>query len=251
MLIARFPGTEYSHRAQVELRSSQVIKTRKEESAEAFKEAEKIYFFDNDPKAAVQAYYNVYKKFPDLALGPKSLYAAAWITDNDLQKKKVAKSLYEKICDRYPQSEYCTGQAKPRIKVVLDTLEALRKANKGGEGAIFGQKAVDSAKQGPSAIRGAADSTASGRKAVGDSAKPGVGRGTARDSVSGPGKSPVLVDTLHPAMPGAQPPPTPAQPPPDMHGRPTMPPVTPSVPVRTGDTAASVKKDIPADTSRR
>lgn len=204
LLIARFPGTDYSRRAQEELRVSAITKTRKEQSAEAFREAEKIYFFDNDPKAAVQAYYNVYKKYPDLAIGPKSLYAAAWITDNELQKKKIAKSLYEKICERYPQSGYCKNEAQPRIKVVLDTLEALRKANRDGGASILDPKPADSAKQ------------AAGGQGVSDSAKSVAGSIPKLDSTSGTGKT-VLppVDSIHKAVgdstnSGARPTPAPA-----------------------------------------
>lgn len=167
LLVARFPGTDYSRRAQEELRVTAITKTRKEQSEDAFKDAEKIYFFDNDAKAAVQAYYGVYKKYPDLDAGPKSLYAAAWITDNELQKKKIAKSLYEKICERYPQSGYCKNEAQPRIKVVLDTLEALRRANKGGAASLLEPKsAVDSVKQG---VQGTTDSTSADRQHVSDS----------------------------------------------------------------------------------
>jgi TolA-binding protein len=169
LVIARFPGTAYSRRAQEELRLSTVAKTRKEESIEAFRDAEKIYFFDNDPKAAVQAYYNVYKKYPDMDIGPKSLYAAAWITDNELQKKKIAKSLYEKICERYPESGYCKNEAKPRIKVVLDTLEALRRENKDGGASLFEPKKPDSTLPRTDSLSGGvvrADSTRSMRDTV-------------------------------------------------------------------------------------
>jgi len=205
LLIARFPGTDYSRRAQEELRVSAITKTRKEQSEEAFREAEKIYFFDNDPKAAVQAYYNVYKKYPDLAIGPKSLYAAAWITDNELQKKKIAKSLYEKICERYPQSGYCKNEAQPRIKVVLDTLEALRKANKDGGASILDPKPADSAKQ------------AAGRQGASDSAKSVAAPIPKLDSASGTGKKivPPPVDSMHKSAvdstnTGARPTPAPA-----------------------------------------
>jgi TolA-binding protein len=130
LVVARYPGTDYACKAQTEMRSAVIAKTRKQQSDEAFREAEKMYLGENDPKAAVQAYFEVYKKYSDCDVAPKSLYAAAWITDNDLQKKKTAKTLYEKICERYPHSVYCEGEAQPRIKVVLDTLEALRQQSK-------------------------------------------------------------------------------------------------------------------------
>jgi outer membrane protein assembly factor BamD (BamD/ComL family) len=199
LLIARFPGTDYSRRAQEEMRLPSVTRTRKDLAAEAFKDAEKVYFFDNDTKAAVKAYYNVYKKYPDLDVGPKSLYAAAWITDNELQKKKIAKSLYEKICERYPQSGYCKNEAQPRIKVVLDTLEALRRQNKDSDAVFPAPKTADSVKQ--ASIRpGVADSTATGSR-IADSAKSIAGPQPKLDSVSVHGRMVALpVDTAHKFM---------------------------------------------------
>ena len=198
LLIARFPGTDYSRRAQEEMRLPSVTRTRKDLAAEAFRDAEKVYFFDNDTKAAVKAYYNVYKKYPDLDVGPKSLYAAAWITDNELQKKKIAKSLYEKICERYPKSGYCKNEAQPRIKVVLDTLEALRRQNRDSE-AVFPDptKTADSVKR--ASIRpGVADSTATGRLGISDSAKPVGGPLPKSDSASVHGRMVVpTADTAH------------------------------------------------------
>ena len=126
-LVKRFPESEYVRRAQKEMRSPSMVRTRKELADSAFREAEITYWEGTDTKTAVQSFFAVYKEFPDLDIAAKSLFAAAWIADNDLQKKKVVKSLYEKICERYPQSVYCVKEAQPRLKVVLDTLEALRR----------------------------------------------------------------------------------------------------------------------------
>jgi len=128
LVIERFPGSDYVAAARREMNPAPEVATRREQAAAAFRSAEKLYLADDDAKAAVQAYYNVYRQYADLEIAEKSLFAAAWITDNDLLKKKVAKSLYQKICERYPKSVYCTGEAQPRLKTVVDTLEALRKA---------------------------------------------------------------------------------------------------------------------------
>ena len=139
LLIERFPGSDFIARVREESKSLTAMKTRRELAAEAFRTAEKGYLAGSNNKSAVQAFYNVYREYTDLEIAPKSLFVAAWLTDNELQKKKVAKSLYEKICDRYPGSIYCTKEAKPRLKAVLDTLEALRRERKkaiGSEGFI-------------------------------------------------------------------------------------------------------------------
>ena len=80
--------------------------------------------------AAIKAYYDIYRQYPDLDIAPKSLYVAAWLSDNVLQKNQTAKTLYEKVCEKYPQSIYCTREAQPKIKIVQDTLEALQAARK-------------------------------------------------------------------------------------------------------------------------
>jgi tetratricopeptide (TPR) repeat protein len=130
LLAARFPESDYSRRAQEEMKIVPVTATRQERAAEAFRSAEKKYLFESDTKNAVQAFYNVYREYPDLDIAAKSLFTAAWFTDNELEKKKVAKSLYEKICDRYPASIYCTKEAQPRLKAVRDTLEVLHRERK-------------------------------------------------------------------------------------------------------------------------
>jgi tetratricopeptide (TPR) repeat protein len=134
LLITEFPGSDYVRQARRDLFAAAGVKTRKESAEESFHTAEKTWVEGNDVKTAVNRYYDIYRNFGDLDIAPKSLFVAAWLTDNELQKKKTAKKLYEKICDRYPQSLYCTDEAKPRLKTVLDTLEALRKLRKAKTG---------------------------------------------------------------------------------------------------------------------
>ncbi|MBN1128148.1 MAG: hypothetical protein JXA71_04145, partial [Chitinispirillaceae bacterium] len=133
-LIAEFPGSDYVRQARRDMSSAAGIKSRKESAEESFRAAEKTWVEKNDVKTSVTMYYDLYRNFSDLDIAPKSLFVAAWLTDNELQKKKTAKSLYEKICDRYPKSLYCTDEAKPRLKTVLDTLEALRQQRKAQQG---------------------------------------------------------------------------------------------------------------------
>ncbi|MBN2188944.1 MAG: tetratricopeptide repeat protein [Chitinispirillaceae bacterium] len=142
----RFPASDFIAGIRGETAGFASFKTRRELAAEAFRAAEQLYGAGADAKAAVQAYYNVYRQYPDLEIAEKSLFAAAWITDNELQKKKVAKSLYERICERYPKSTYCTDRAKPKLKTVTDTLEALRREREGAGGAAVpgGPPAPDS-----------------------------------------------------------------------------------------------------------
>ncbi|MBN2035227.1 MAG: tetratricopeptide repeat protein [Chitinispirillaceae bacterium] len=129
-LIAVLPHSSYAHQAQLAMGSPEPAKTSAEQAHEAFRNAEKAYLYEREIKNAVQMFYDVHKKYGDLDIGAKSLFVAAWLVDNELYKKKTAKSLYEKLCQRYPESIYCKNEAQPRLKVVLDTLEALRQKRK-------------------------------------------------------------------------------------------------------------------------
>jgi tetratricopeptide (TPR) repeat protein len=124
--LAQYPEDENARRVLKELKDvpDSVVTTRKGKAAAAFREAEKMYVDESTVKGAVQAFFNIYKEYPDLEIAPKSLFVAAWLTDNELRKKKAAKALYEKICDRYPTSIYCTKEAKPKIQTALDTMKA-------------------------------------------------------------------------------------------------------------------------------
>jgi len=130
LLVSRFPASELAKDAQKQLGVKVTIKTRQDSAYEAFRKAEDMYYKDGDVKGAVQAYYNVYKKYPDLPIAPKSLFVAAWLSDDMLEKNKTAKMLYERICEKYPESEYCKEQARQKIQIVEDTLKALEARRK-------------------------------------------------------------------------------------------------------------------------
>jgi tetratricopeptide (TPR) repeat protein len=132
LLIDGYPDNAYSKRAQIDRGREVTIQTEEDLAWDAFKGAEQMYLDreqDSVP-AAVEAYLSVYKDYPECEAAPKSLYAAAWICDNMLAKNKTAKGLYEKLCAEYPQTEYCMQSAKPRLKVAMDTLTALRERSK-------------------------------------------------------------------------------------------------------------------------
>lgn len=129
VVIAAYPSSEFAKKAQEEMNVAVTVKTVKDSAQEAFRNAEKMLYQENaNVKDAVQAFYDVYKKYPEIEdVAAKSLFAAAWATDVILQKNVTAKSLYEKICEKYPESDYCTKEAQPRLKIVADTLGAIEK----------------------------------------------------------------------------------------------------------------------------
>jgi tetratricopeptide (TPR) repeat protein len=132
VIIKRYPVSEYAKIAQEELDIPLTVQTREDSAYAAYQHAEKLYYKENRIKESIQAFFGIAKQYEDLPIAPKSLFAAAWFSDNILFKNKTARMLYEKICDQYPESIYCAQQAKPRLKIVIDTLaklEQLRKEN--------------------------------------------------------------------------------------------------------------------------
>jgi len=124
IVIDEYPNSELAQRAQVEKDVKVTVVTRRDLAERDFMAAEGL--MDNDMVEAVKAFYNVFKQYPDMDIAPKSLHAAAWNTDNVLQRNRAAMRLYEELCNRYPESRYCTESAAPRLAAAKDTLEARR-----------------------------------------------------------------------------------------------------------------------------
>ncbi len=121
-----YAGTEFARKAQEMMELPITVVTRQQEAEAKFREAENLYYKENNPVEAIKVYYDVAREYADLDLAPKSLYAAAWHTDNDLQKNRVAMKLYQELCDTYANSEYCIKYAQPRLSIAKDTIEARR-----------------------------------------------------------------------------------------------------------------------------
>jgi TolA-binding protein len=141
-LIARYPSNVFSKKAQVAHGGAITVFTRQDSAEEAFHSAERILYDDKKPDSAAAAYEEVYRRFSDSEFGPRSLYAAAWINDNVLDKNRSAKALYELLCDSFPNSSYCATEARPRLKTVADTLTVLRAQKKGAKDAPAAKQAA-------------------------------------------------------------------------------------------------------------
>ena len=123
-VISGYEGTEYARRAQIEMDIEVTVVTARELAERKFRDAEAL--LENEPMEAVKAFYNVFVEYPDIDMAPKSLHAAAWYTDNTLQRNRAAMTLYEELCEKYPESVYCTKSAKPRLTVARDSIEVRR-----------------------------------------------------------------------------------------------------------------------------
>ncbi len=130
VIMDKYPVSIYAKMAQKELNLPLTVLTRSDSAYIAYKEAEELFYDKNDVKGAIQDFYALAKKYPELDIAPKALYAAAWYSDNVLQKKTTAKTLYEKICELYRTSVYCSTSADIKIKTLRDTLAILNEARK-------------------------------------------------------------------------------------------------------------------------
>jgi len=102
-LIKENPDGEYSTKAMFELAKlyhGQVVKGLPE------KESLSI---------AVDYYKKVYKRVPKLPAGERSLFMAAFLDANNLQRYDEAKKLYKKFLKEYPKSQLAPS-AKEEIK---------------------------------------------------------------------------------------------------------------------------------------
>jgi len=132
LLVTLYPASEYAKIGQRELNLPVTVMTRQDSALTAYHEAERFFYIENDVKGAIQAFFRISNVYPELDIAAKSLFAAAYFSDNILLKKKTAKTLYERVCSKFPETIYCTEQAKPRMKIVVDTLanlDRLRKEN--------------------------------------------------------------------------------------------------------------------------
>lgn len=127
VIISNCPATLIAKKSQQDIGVNVTIKTREDSANIAFIAAERLYFNNRDPVAAVNAYYKVAKKYADIEkIASESIYAAAWVCDNVLNKNKKALMLYKKLCESFPESDLCINEAKPRVKIVEDTLKVLK-----------------------------------------------------------------------------------------------------------------------------
>lgn len=130
LIVQKAPSSLIAKRAQKDMDVAVTVMTREDSAHSEFVDAERLYFDKQDAVAAVNAYYKVAKTYADIDdIAINSLYAAAWLCDNVLQKNKKAFALYKMLCDKYPQSDICVQQALPRIRIVEDTLHALRSSS--------------------------------------------------------------------------------------------------------------------------
>ncbi len=130
-IIKKYPQSITAQKSQQDLGIPVTVKTYEDSARLALIQAERLYFDEQEIVKAVNAYYKVAKKYPDLEdIAIKSLYMAGWLCDNVLNKNRKALTIYKKLCDKYPESDICINEIQPRLKIVEDTLKVLKQKKK-------------------------------------------------------------------------------------------------------------------------
>jgi tetratricopeptide (TPR) repeat protein len=131
-IIRESPALLYVQKSQKELGLPVTVLTRRDSANIAFIKAEKAYFDEKDPVGACNSYLKVFKDYKDIAdIAAKSIYAAAWLCDHAMTKKKVsAQKFYAMVCEYFPESDLCKNEAKPRLKVANDSMRVIQAREK-------------------------------------------------------------------------------------------------------------------------
>ena len=94
------------------------LKQQKDPAIAEFSEAEKIYIVEKNLDEAIRRFGEIGKKYPDSEIAAKSLYAAGFIFDMELNENEKATELYNQILEKYPKTEYAQA-----VKRKLDAVK--------------------------------------------------------------------------------------------------------------------------------
>ncbi len=123
-VIGNYPVSKYARNAQIIMRAPVTVETDVELADKEYRKAEELYYNEGNTTEAIRVFFNIHRDFPELEIAPKSLYAAAYLTDNELQRNRSAMTLYQRLCELYPESEYCTQMAEPRINAAQNAIDS-------------------------------------------------------------------------------------------------------------------------------
>ena len=117
-LIEFYPDTPQADACRKQLGLVKPRKKTKDGAEEMYTQAEHLLWDENDPKAALDMYAELVKKYPDSELVPKALYAAGWVCENKLQANEQAAEIFQMLVDKYPDSPYAQ-----QVKAPLEELK--------------------------------------------------------------------------------------------------------------------------------
>jgi len=119
ILYRGFPDTPQARGVLKRLRIERVF-TAEDSAWNAFTEAERSYWSNSDPNAAVKQYAALRGRFPKTQAAPKALYSEGWLYEHALDSLERAAAAYDSLVTRYPSSPYA---AKVKTKLDLYKME--------------------------------------------------------------------------------------------------------------------------------
>jgi len=143
-LVDIFPETDHAEGAR-KILGMQLMKDRVDSAMIIYKQAEEVFFRDDDIEAAFELWDRVIEEYPQSVYAQKSAYAKAWHYEHTLFNLDDAIVMYQALVDSFPESPY-VATVKPKLAAV----DKVRKAEEAKQKAIadslaqFEQAALDS-----------------------------------------------------------------------------------------------------------
>jgi len=97
----------------------------------------RVNIWKKEISRAVQAFYSIYKEIPIL-ISLQEPFCRCLAHRYRTPEEKAAKSLYEKICERYPNSIYCAGKQSLGFRLPR-YVEGIRTTEGSGSGTLSGR----------------------------------------------------------------------------------------------------------------
>ncbi|RMF59293.1 MAG: hypothetical protein D6743_16550 [Calditrichaeota bacterium] len=129
VLVQRFPDSRQAGEAKKKLGLA-LGSTPSEEAADLFHKAEREFFEQHRPRAALRDYQTVAEKFANTEFAPKALYAMGWIYDEVMEDNQKAADVYRQLVQKYPKSEFSkhVGRKLQAVELALRQKKEDKKA---------------------------------------------------------------------------------------------------------------------------
>ena len=129
-ILRDYPNTNYALQSEKNLGLPQSIYSLEDLSNNEFNEAESLYYsldsialidpalYDSLSLIALNQFDSLANKWETTKTAPKSLYLKAWILENERGNKEAAKSVYQEVGIKFPNTKWATSANQ---KLVVDT----------------------------------------------------------------------------------------------------------------------------------
>ncbi len=112
VMLARWPGTEWAKRAEIELGLPSTVRTADDKARDLFLAAEALMVAGAPPARVAPAYRRVIEEYPQSRIAPRAQYALAVLAERAAvaapgqEAADSAKAAYEAVRDAYPGTPY-------------------------------------------------------------------------------------------------------------------------------------------------